>query len=138
MPSFGEAFGKAGYSALNMDITVLMRILAGVGMLGLVILIVAWNGWLAPVQEYPRSIEIALFVAPLLFFVRGVMHGQRNTFIAVMLLSFVYMLIGIWNMYSVDEVIYGYLMLGFSLFLFFGSLLNVWILNKRDKQAQDA
>jgi uncharacterized membrane protein len=95
-----------------------------------------WNGWLAPVQSIPRSIEIVLLVAPLLYFMRGVLHGNRDTFIIVMLLAFIYMLMGIWYAFSAEEKIYGYLMLLFSLFLFFGSLLNVWILDKREKIAQ--
>jgi len=117
------------------DITVFWRTLAAIGILGLVILIVLWNGWLSPVQEIPRSIEIAILVIPLLFFVRGILHGQRNTFIAVTLLSFPYALIGIWYIYSEQEAIYGYLMLLASLFLFFGSLLNVWVMDKRDKSS---
>lgn len=117
-----------------MDITTLWRAFAAIGILGLVILIVLWNGWLSPVQEIPRSIEIAIMVLPLLFFVRGIMHGQRDTFIAVTLLSFPYALLGIWYSYSAQEVIYGYLMLLGSLFLFFGSLLNVWVMDKREKE----
>jgi len=117
----------------HMDVTILWRALAGVGIVGLITLCVVWNGWLTPVQSIPRSIEIALLVAPLLYFVRGVLHGNRDTFIAVMLVSFVYMLMGIWYAFSAEEKIYGYLMIVFSLFLFFGSLLNVWILDKRDK-----
>ena len=117
----------------NRDVTVFWRFVAAVGILGLVVSIIIWNGWLAPVQKIPRSLEIAVFVAPLLFFVRGVMHGSRDTFISVMLLSFVYMLIGIWYMYSAEEALYGYLITSFSLCLFFGSLLNVWILDKRDQ-----
>ncbi len=116
-----------------MDITVFYRVLAGVGITGLVILIVLWNGWLSPVQEFPRSIEIIVFVAPLLFFVRGVLRGNRDTFIIVMLVSFIYILIGVWFMYSAEEKVYGYWMLGLSLCLFFGSLLNVWVLDKRNK-----
>ncbi len=119
-----------------MDITVFWRILAGIGITGLVILCVVWNGWFAPVQQVPRSIEITLLVAPLLYFTRGVLRGNRDTFIAVMLVSFIYMLMGIWYAFSAEEKIYGYLMLVFSLFLFFGSLLNVWILDKRDKVRQ--
>ena len=107
--------------------------LAAFGIISLILLIVIWNGWLSPVQNFPRSIEIAVLVAPLLFFVRGVLHGQRDVFIIVMMISFIYMLIGIWYSYSVEEKPYGYLMLIFSLCLFFGSLLNVWILDKRDK-----
>ncbi len=116
-----------------MDITVIWRALAAFGIIALIVLIVLWNGWLSPVQEFPRSIEIGLFVAPLLFFLRGVFRGNRDTFIAVMLVSFIYMLMGIWYCYSAEEKLYGYLMLAFSLCLFFGSLLNVWILDKRDK-----
>ena len=116
-----------------MDITIIWRALAALGILALVILIVVWNGWLSPIQQIPRSIEITILVAPLLFFVRGVLHGQRDTFIAVTLLSFPYALLGIWYAYSEQESIYGYLMLLASLLLFFGSLLNVWILDKRDK-----
>lgn len=117
-----------------MDITVFWRTLAGIGISGLIILIVAWNGWLSPVQEFPKSIEIALLVSPLIFFVRGVFRGNRDTFIAVMLISFVYILMGIWYMYSAQEKPYGYFMLALSLCLFFGSLLNVWVMNKRDKK----
>jgi len=116
------------------DITVFWRFLAAIGILGLIILIVLWNGWLTPVQNVPRSIEITLLVAPLLFFVRGVLHGKRDTFIAVMLLSFPYVLMGIWYVFSAQESIYGYLLMLFSLCLFFGSLLNVWILDKRHKE----
>lgn len=117
-----------------MDITTFWRILAGIGIASLIILIVAWNGWLSTDQEFPRSIEIALLVGPLLFFVRGVFRGNRDTFIGVMLLSFLYMLLGIWYAYSPSDSSYGWLMLLFSLFLFFGSLLNVWILDKREKK----
>ncbi len=117
-----------------MDITVFWRTLAAIGILGLIILIVLWNGWLSPVQQIPRSLEIAILVTPLLFFVRKILHGQRNAFIGVTLLSFPYALIGIWYIFSAQEAIYGYLMLLASLFLFFGSLLNVWIMDKRDKQ----
>jgi len=136
--SIGGTFGLIGRETILVDITIFWRILAGFGIAGLVILIVVWNGWLSPQQEFPRSIEITLLVAPLLFFVRGVFKGNRDTFIGVMLLSFVYMLLGIWYAYSSDEPIYGWIMLGLSLCLFFGSLLNVWILDKRDKQSRES
>jgi uncharacterized membrane protein len=120
-----------------MDITVFWRALAGIGIAGLIILSIVWNGWLAPQQDIPRSIEITLLVAPLLFFVRGVFRGNRDTFIGVMLLAFVYMVLGIWYVFSATESLYGIIMLVLSLCLFFGSLLNVWILDKRDKEQQN-
>lgn len=121
-----------------MDITVLWRALAALGILGLVILIVLWNGWLTPVQKFPRSIEIAILTVPLLFFVRGILYGRRDTFIAVTLLSFPYSLLGIWYVFSAEETLYGYLMLALSLCLFFGSLLNVWVLDKREKLERES
>jgi uncharacterized membrane protein len=117
-----------------MDITTFWRALAAIGIIGLIILIIIWNGWMTPIQKIPRSIEITIMVAPLLYFLRGILHGNRDTFIAVMLLSFVYILMGIWYLYSDQERIYGMLMLVASMSLFFGTLLNVWILDKRDKQ----
>ena len=51
-----------------MDIVTLWRALAALGILGLAVLIVVWNSWLTPVQEYPRSVEILFFAGPLLFF----------------------------------------------------------------------
>ena len=116
-----------------MDITIFWRFVAAVGAVGLVVLIVLWNGWLSPVQEFPRSIEIGLLVAPLLIFLRNILRGERNAFIVATLLSFVYALLGIWYIYSPEEALYGYLMLALSLLLFFGCLLTMWVLDKRDK-----
>jgi len=120
-----------------MDITVLWRALAVIGIIGLVLLSIVWNGWLTPDQNFPRSIEIALLTLPLLYFVRGILYGKRDTFIAVTLLSFPYALMGIWYIFSSQESIYGYFMLGLSICLFFGSLLNVWVLDKREKQGRE-
>jgi len=116
-----------------MDITKFWRALAAIGAIGLIILIVLWNGWFTPVQNIPRSIEIAVLVAPLLFFLRNIIRGERDAFIVATLLSFVYALLGIWYIYSAEETLYGYLMLALSLLLFFGCLLTMWILDKREK-----
>ena len=116
-----------------MDITIFWRTLAALGVLGLLVLIIVWNGWLTPVQDSPRSFEIIILSAPLLFFVRKILHGNRDAFIMATLLSFLYSLLGIWYIYSPNEVVYGWLMLVFSLFLFFGALLTMWVLDKREK-----
>lgn len=120
-----------------MDITVFWRVLAAIGIIGLLVLIVLWNGWFTPIQQFPRSVEIAVLSFPLLFFVRGILYGKRDTFIAATLLSFPYVLIGIWYVFSSQESIYGYLMTILSLCLFFGSLLNVWVLDKRWKEQEN-
>ena len=118
-----------------MDITTLWRALAGLGILGLVVLIVIWNSLLTPIQEYPRSVEILFFAGPLLFFIRGVLHARRYTMVVITMVSFVYILMGVWYILSVDEKTYGYLLLLFSFLMFLGSLMHVWVMDKREKLA---
>lgn len=116
-----------------MDITVLWRALAALGILGLAILIVVWNSWLTPVQVYPRSVEILFFAGPLLFFIRGILHARRYTMVVITMVSFAYVLMGVWYILSADEKIYGYLLLAFSFLMFLGSLMHVWVMDKREK-----
>ncbi len=118
-----------------MDITTLWRALATLGILGLVILIVVWNSWLTPVQVYPRSVEILFFAGPLLFFIRGILHARRYTMVVITMVSFAYILMGVWYILSVDEKLYGYLLLAFSFLMFLGSLMHVWVMDKREKLA---
>lgn len=118
-----------------MDITTLWRALAALGILGLAILIVVWNSWIAPVQVYPRSVEILFFAGPLLFFVRGILHARRYTMVIITMVSFAYVLMGVWYILSEDEKIYGYLLLLFSFLMFLGSLMYVWVIDKREKLA---
>lgn len=118
-----------------MDITTLWRALAALGILGLVILIVVWNSWLTPVQVYPRSVEILFFAGPLLFFIRGILHARRYTMVVISMVSFAYILMGVWYILSTDEKLYGYLLLAFSFLMFLGSLMHVWVMDKREKLA---
>ena len=118
-----------------MDILTLWRALAAIGILGLVVLIVLWNSWLTPVQVYPRSVEILFFAGPLLFFMRGILHARRYTLVVITMVSFAYILMGVWYILSADEMIYGYLLLAFSFLMFLGSLMHVWIMDKREKLA---
>lgn len=118
-----------------MDITTFWRALAAIGILGLVILIVVWNSWLTPVQVYPRSVEILFFAGPLLLFTRGVLNARRYTFVVITMVSFAYMLMGVWYILSEEEKLYGYLILLFSFMMFLGSLMHVWIMDKREKLA---
>ncbi|HIO92024.1 MAG TPA: DUF2069 domain-containing protein [Leucothrix mucor] len=108
----------------------LWRVVTLVGLFGLIALIVIWNGWLTPAQYINRGIEIAIFTIPLLFFVRGIIHADREKHMAIALLSFVYFCLGIWFVFSPDERIYGYLMTGLSLCLYLGGFFYVRTLDK--------
>lgn len=116
-----------------MDVKILWRGIAALGILGLIILIVIWNSWLTPVQEYPRSVEILFFAGPLLFFIRGVLHARRYTMVIITMVSFAYILMGVWYILSADEKAYGYLLLVLSFLMFLGSLMYVWVIDKQEK-----
>ena len=116
-----------------MDILQLWRALAAIGILGLAIVIVVWNSWLTPVQVYPRSVEILFFAGPLLFFIRGILHARRYTMVLITMVSFAYILMGVWYILSADEKTYGYLLLALSFLMFLGSLMYVWVIDKREK-----
>lgn len=91
-----------------------------VSLFGLLLLIIVWNGWLAIEQTIPRSLEIAIFCIPLLFFMRGILHGRRGTHVAVMVLAFFYFLSGIWHVIEPADRLYGVLMIVLSLGLYLG------------------
>ncbi|MEH6455709.1 MAG: DUF2069 domain-containing protein [Cocleimonas sp.] len=107
--------------------------MAALGILGLIILIVIWNSWLTPIQEYPRSVEILFFAGPLLFFIRGILHARRYSMVIITMVSFAYILMGVWYILSVDEKVYGYLLLALSFLMFLGSLMYVWVIDKQEK-----
>jgi len=118
-----------------MDITTFWRALAGFGIVALIVWIVLWNSWLTPIQTQPRSIEILFVAGPPLLLIRGILHARRYTFVVATMVSFAYLLMGLWYILSVDEKIYGYLIFVFSFCLFIGGLMHVWILDKREKLA---
>jgi len=49
------------------------------GYFGLLILIVNWFTWIAPPQQVPRSFLLIALAGPLLFPLRGIIHGRRYT-----------------------------------------------------------
>jgi len=116
-----------------MDATIFWRACAVLGIVGLIIVIVAWNSYFTPVQVYSRSIEILFFISPLLCLVKGVFHANRYIMVITSMVSFAYVLMGVWYILSIDEILYGYLLLFFSVVLFLGSLMYVWFIDKRDK-----
>jgi uncharacterized membrane protein len=51
--------------------------LARVALVALIVLCVLWEGWLAPIR--PGGSWLTLKALPLMFAVRGVLHGRRYT-----------------------------------------------------------
>jgi uncharacterized membrane protein len=55
-----------------------LRSTAVAALVGLIVLCVAWEGWLAPIR--PGGTLLTLKAVPLLLPLRGLLHGRRYTF----------------------------------------------------------
>ena len=102
-------------------------------LLGLVISIIVWNGWLAPSQGVPVPFEIAVFCIPLLLFVRGVLQGKRGTYVTLMVVAFFYFLMGVWHIIEPSERMFGILITVLSIGLYLGGYFYA---KNHDKIAQ--
>lgn len=96
-----------------------------VGLLGLVILIIVWNAWLAPweTQVIPRPIEFAIFLLPLAFLTKGLVAGSTKTHAYASFTSLFYVSFGFWYLFTPLERMYGASMLLFSFMLYLGSFM---------------
>lgn len=114
-----------------MKLLLLWRALAIGGLLGLIFSIIVWNGWLTPVQYLPRWLELLVLLPPLMYLVRGVLHGRVNISVHAILISLLYATLGIWFVVSPDERLYGVLLLVFSIALYAGSFMTAKLLGKK-------
>lgn len=73
------------------------------GYFGLLILLIAWLGWLSPPIGLPISIALAFMTIPLLFPLRGLLYGRPYTFAWASFLSLFYFIHGIVEAYSTPQ-----------------------------------
>lgn len=100
----------------------------------LLALILNWFAWLAPPETVPRALPMIILVVPLMFALRGLLHGRMYTHAWVSLLSMLYFAVGVDVAYNRSDQRYlGLAMVGFSLMLFFGSVLFNYSMKKRNK-----
>ena len=100
------------------------RVLTLVGHLGLIALILAWFGWIAPPATLPRALPIAALAVPLLFPLRGILHGRRYTHQWTSFLAMPYFAIGIdaWFNAAANSAWLGGTLVLLSLALFAGTV----------------
>jgi uncharacterized membrane protein len=73
------------------------------GYFGLIALLLAWLGWLSPPTALPISLAMALMLVPLLFPLRGILHGRAYTFAWASFLALFYFIHGVVEAYSSPE-----------------------------------
>lgn len=96
-----------------------------IGLIGLILLIIVWNAWLAPweTQVIPRPIEFAIFLLPLAFLTRGLFAGSTKVHAYGSFTALFYVSFGFWYLFTPLEEIYGAAMLFFSFMLYLGSFM---------------
>lgn len=109
----------------------LWRNLTLFGLLGLVGLIVLWNTLLASVQHVPLWLELPLLLAPLLLLVPGIWQGKAKTHVFAVLVSLLYLLLGIWVVLEPQEQVYGYALIVLSVCLYAGAFMAAKLLGKK-------
>lgn len=130
MYGLGQTSSKFGASVMT-KILWLWRSCVIIGLIGLILLIVIWNGWLTPIQHIPRSVEIIILVAPLLWLVRGVLYGRNSTQVYSIILSLPYAILGVWYLLSPVEIYYGFGLLIFSTLMYLGGFFSVKIVGSQ-------
>lgn len=96
------------------------------GYFGLLTLLMAWNMWLAPSHYFPVALVLIVLVVPLLFPLRGLLHGRASTHIWAGLMALLYFAHGISEAISNPaQRGLGLLEIAFSLTLLAGALLYV-------------
>ncbi|WP_018876912.1 DUF2069 domain-containing protein [Thioalkalivibrio sp. ALE31] len=101
------------------------RALALVAYLALIGLILVWTTWIDQPEIVPVSLALVTLVLPLLFPLRGMLHGRRYTHAWSSLLALAYVTLGITLAAAADARLYGLLMTAASLAWFAGCLLYV-------------
>ena len=76
--------------------------LAVSGYLGTLALLTAWYGWLVPPRHVPVALVLLVVLTPLLFPLRGMLHGRRYTFSWSCFLALLYFTHGVMEAYSSD------------------------------------
>ena len=104
----------------------LWHALALTGYFGLLRLLVLWWAWLEPPGQWPVAGVLIVLVGPLLFPLRGLLHGRSHTYVWTSFLALFYFTIGVFH--AAGPMIrpwLAWLEIGLSLLLFLGAVLYV-------------
>jgi len=71
------------------------------GYFGLIALIFIWNLWIEPRPAEQMSMTFLIQMGPLMFALRGLLHGKVYTHAWAMYLALLYFIVGVW--YAGDE-----------------------------------
>lgn len=93
------------------------------GFLLLIIFLIVRTGWLAPPASLPKSLVLLLLVGPLMFPLRGMLHGKHYTYGWSMFLALFYFVVGVLYAATPATLWHGLLVVLFSSMWFLGCML---------------
>lgn len=100
--------------------------LALAGFFGLLGTILIWHAWLKPAGKHPVALILIVLLVPLLFPLRGLLHGKPYTHAWASMLSLFYFCLGIMHAWSEPAARgYGMSLTVFSLMFFIGTICYV-------------
>ncbi len=117
---------------------VVARVLTLGGFFCLLALLLNWFSWIAPPKSVPRALPMIVLVVPLMFAVRGLLHGRVYTHAWVSLLSLLYFAIGVDVAFNRTDLRWlGLALTGFSLMLFAGTVTHNYLQKKQNRKAKE-
>ncbi|HEY0635165.1 MAG TPA: DUF2069 domain-containing protein [Gammaproteobacteria bacterium] len=120
-----------------MNFIQLARVSALLGYFGLLILLMVWIIWLRPIDtpRLPTSLSLLLLVGPLMFPLRGLLHGRPYTHAWVSLLALFYLFLGISEAWSDSaQPLLTALEIIFSTLLYLGAMFYARLRGKQLKE----
>lgn len=121
-----------------MDKIVVFRWLTLSAYFPLLALILIWNTLISPSTDTPMVVVLGLQALPLLFPLRGLLHGRAYTHAWTSFLALYYFFIGVGDAWSdPEDRIYGILMVVLSVELFTSAMLYARFKGRQDKAAED-
>jgi uncharacterized membrane protein len=100
----------------------IFRILTLSGYFSLMTLIFGWHLWVQPLPAEFISITLLLQLGPLMFPLRGLLHGKAYTHAWASYLALFYFVVGVWYATAPATLIFGILMCICSLDFFIGTV----------------
>ena len=102
------------------------RAVALIGYFGLFGLLLLWFAWLEPPNRSPVALALILWVGPLLFPLRGLLHGRSYTHAWTSFLALFYFALGVFHAAGpMARPWLAWLDMGFSVLLFLGTIFYV-------------
>lgn len=118
-----------------MNYILLSRTITLLGYFGLIVFIPLWHLKIEPIQPEFISMTLLIQVGPLMFPMRGILHGRVYTHAWSMYLALFYFICGIWYAGDISTRNFG---IGFSLLsvcFFIGTMLYTRFQGKAEKLA---